>query len=187
MNSKKINMRSILNALSNNEISIKEISDDMNITPAELKKYISKQNEQVFQLFIDGGARGNPGESGIGIVIQHKNKKKGFYYYTGFSTNNEAEYRALIKALKIALSKEIKNLKIYSDSELLCNQMNGLYKIKSSSLMELYKEAKILVNKTKNFSISYIPRNKNKEADKLVNIAIDSKKNGEIDLAVAGH
>ncbi len=182
MNSKKLNSRTILNALSKNDNSLKEVSNKLNVTPEDLKKYISNQNEQFYQFFIDGGARGNPGESGIGIVIQLKNKKKGFYFYTGISTNNEAEYRALIKALKIAISKEIKNLKIYSDSELLCNQINGLYKVKSSSLMELYKDTKNLINKTKKFSISYIPRNKNKEADKLVNIAIDSKKNGEINL-----
>ena len=140
-----------------------------------------------YKIFIDGGSRGNPGESGIGIVIQSRNQKKGFYFYTGHSTNNEAEYKALIKALNIAITKRLNNLKIFSDSELLCNQINGLYKVKSDSLKKYYNKAASLIKKVTTFSIKYIPRNKNKEADKLANIAMNLKNNGEVELAVAEH
>lgn len=139
----------------------------------------------VYKLFIDGGSRGNPGESGIGIVIQSKSQKKGFYFYTGISTNNEAEYKALIKGLKISISNGLKNLNVFSDSELLCKQINGLYKVKSDSLKNYYSEATGLIKRLNNFSIDYIPRKENKEADKLANIAMNLKKNGEMELAVA--
>ena len=138
-----------------------------------------------YKLFIDGGSRGNPGESGIGIVIQSKSQKKGFYFYTGLSTNNEAEYKALIRALKISITNGLKNLNIFSDSELLCNQINGTYKVKSDTLKNFHKEATNLIKKVNTFSINYIPRTKNKEADKLANIAMNLKKNGEVDLTVA--
>ena len=139
----------------------------------------------IYKLFIDGGSRGNPGESGIGIVIQSKSQKKGFYFYTGISTNNEAEYKALIKGLKISISNGLKNLNVFSDSELLCKQINGLYKVKSDSLKNYYSEATGLIKRLNNFSIDYIPRKENKEADKLANIAMNLKKNGEMELAVA--
>ncbi len=146
---------------------------------------MTNNSEIIYKLFVDGGARGNPGESGIGVVIESKGYKNGFYFYTGISTNNEAEYNALIKALKIAVSKGLKKVIVYSDSELICNQINGSYKVKSDTLKVLYKQAKNLIDKFNNFSINHIPRTKNKEADKLANIAMDSKKNGEIEFTVA--
>ena len=146
---------------------------------------MNKNTLPCYNLFIDGGSRGNPGESGIGIVIQSKSQKKGFYFYTGVSTNNEAEYKALIRALKISITNGLKNLKVYSDSELLCNQINGTYKVKSDTLKNFYKEVTNLIKKVNTFSINYIPRAKNKEADKLANVAMNLKKNGEVELTVA--
>jgi len=129
--------------------------------------------------YIDGGSRNNPGEAGIGVVEIIENVKKGYYQYKGILTNNEAEYNALLKALSLATEKKIESVEIFTDSELVCNQINGEYKVKNEKLKELFTKAKELIKKIKNFSITHIPREKNKEADKLVNLAIDLKNNGE--------
>ena len=168
-----------------NEKCIYEISHSIDILPDELRSYLIKRQKSTFLLHIDGGARGNPGESGIGIVSNYNNQKKGYYYYTGFSTNNEAEYNALIKGLQLAVGKKVDDVIVYSDSQLICNQIKGIYKIKSNSLLFLYKRAVDLIKEFKSFSISHIPRERNKEADKMVNMAIDFKQDGEIELAVA--
>jgi len=130
--------------------------------------------------YIDGGARGNPGESGIGIVEIIDGIKKGYYFYTKVSTNNEAEYKALIKALELSLNKNVSSIKIYSDSDLICNQISGNYKIKSESLVGFYNRAVKLISRMNEFKIQYIPRTENKEADKLANIAMNLKKDGEL-------
>ena len=134
---------------------------------------------------VDGGARGNPGESGIGIVLTDSKEKTGYYYYTGHSTNNEAEYKALVKGLQLALSKKKDYIEIFTDSQLISNQINGKYKVKNQNLKKYYDEAVLLINNFKSFAINHIPREKNKEADRLANIAMDSKSNGEVELAVA--
>jgi ribonuclease HI len=144
------------------------------------------RHDEDVQVFIDGGSRGNPGSSGIGIVFSEKNKKTGFYFYNGVSTNNEAEYKALIKALEISKEKNIYNLSVYSDSELICNQMNGIYKIKNERLQDLSVKVKEILPFFKNFSISYIPREKNKDADKMANLAMDLIKDGVVELTAAG-
>jgi ribonuclease HI len=130
--------------------------------------------------YIDGGARGNPGESGIGVVEIIGDMKKCYYGYTGISTNNEAEYSALIKALELAVVKDITCVKVFSDSELICKQISGSYKVKSETLSEFYNKALKLISLIKNFSIIHIPRTENKEADKLANLAMDLKKDGEL-------
>ena len=135
----------------------------------------------------DGGARGNPGESGIGIVFQNNSMKKGFYFYTGVSTNNEAEYSALLKSLELAKKNNHLKIEVYSDSELVCHQVNGKYKVKSENLKKIYTKCLNLIKDFTYFSISHTPRINNKEADKLANMAMDLKKNGEIDLTVAPH
>jgi ribonuclease HI len=130
--------------------------------------------------YIDGGARGNPGESGIGVVEIIENKKKGYFYYTNVSTNNEAEYKALIKALELSVKKNIDTVKVFSDSELICKQIKGLYKIKSETLAGFYNKSLKLISSIKDFQINHIPRTENKEADKLANMAMDLKKDGEL-------
>jgi ribonuclease HI len=122
-------------------------------------------------IYIDGGSRGNPGEAAIGVLIG----EKGYGEYIGKATNNVAEYKALIFALKKAKallgSKKAKEtvLEIRSDSELLVNQLNGLFKIKEKNLGELFIEVWNLKQDFKQVIFKKIPREENKETDKIVN------------------
>jgi len=125
---------------------------------------------------IDGGSRGNPGPSAFGVVIADKTYSQSL----GKATNNEAEYSGLIFALKKVKSlfgkDKAKNMEIeiQSDSELLVNQMNGKYKIKNERIKELFLDAWNLKVEFKKLQITYIPREKNKIADKLVNEELDN-------------
>lgn len=123
----------------------------------------------------DGGARGNPGPAGIGVVFSSGTGKilYEFKAYIGETTNNVAEYQALILALKEAESLGYKELQILMDSELVVRQMQGIYKIKEPTLQVLAKQVLLLSNRFKKVAYRHIPREKNKAADKLVNQAID--------------
>ncbi len=180
-----INEKKILNAIKNNDKCIDEISKYMNVSKDKLKSFLIKaDHNDTCTLNIDGASRGNPGPGGIGVVFAYGNIKRGYYSFIGNCTNNEAEYTALIKGLNIALENKVGSIKIYTDSELICNQIKGNYKINKENLIKLYNNAIKLIDNFKSFSINYIPREKNKDADKLANIAIDKKKDGEIELAV---
>ena len=127
----------------------------------------------------DGGARGNPGPAGIGVVIEADDGKIiGTYKkYIGEATNNVAEYKALILALEQAELLSADVLKINMDSELIVRQMQGRYKIKEPTLKVLATEALQLISKFKNVEFTHVVREKNKAADKLVNEAIDEALN----------
>lgn len=125
-------------------------------------------------LFTDGAARGNPGPAGIGIVI-----KKGHELlletsaYLGKTTNNVAEYLALIRGLEEALLLGAKEVECFSDSELLVKQITGEYKVKNEGLIPLHYHLKSLINKFKHFAITHKVREENKHADDLANCGID--------------
>jgi ribonuclease HI len=125
----------------------------------------------------DGGARGNPGPAGIGVVIRSADNEviAEHKQYIGEATNNVAEYKALILALTEALNLEPRtlNLEIRMDSELIVRQMQGRYKIKEPTLKLLATEVIKLKSQFKNVTFHHVPREQNKEADKLVNEAID--------------
>src|SRR5207249_2144946 len=123
----------------------------------------------------DGGARGNPGPAGYGVVIQDQSGKKiaTLSQYLGHQTNNVAEYQGLIAALEYAIKHGHKALKVISDSELLVRQIKGIYKVKNSVLKELHARAKELIAKLDWFSIEHVLRGKNSEADRLANEAMD--------------
>lgn len=132
----------------------------------------------------DGGARGNPGPAGIGVVFSNAQGQvlSEFKKYIGETTNNVAEYKALILGLEQALSyisenkHDLKNigLKILMDSELIVRQMQGIYKIKDPGLKVLAAEVLKLKNNFKIVEFFHIPRAKNSQADKLVNEALDA-------------
>ncbi len=161
------------------------VTKKLNISYDQLNNFLTKYFNDYSIINIDGGSRGNPGESGIGIVITYNGIKKGYYFYIGFKTNNEAEYNALIKALEIAKDHGLTKIEINSDSELLVNQINGVYKIRKDHLLELYNKTRDLIKDFSEFKIRYISREQNKEADYLANIAMDCKKDGEIEFTVA--
>jgi ribonuclease HI len=123
----------------------------------------------------DGGARGNPGPAGYGVVIQDETGKKvaALSEYLGHQTNNVAEYQGLIAALEYAAENGHKALKVISDSELLVRQIKGIYKVKNSTLQELHGRAKDLIAQLDWFSIGHVLRGHNQEADDLANAAMD--------------
>ncbi len=123
----------------------------------------------------DGGARGNPGPAGFGVVIKDNTGKKiaGLSEYLGHQTNNFAEYQGLIAALEYAVQHGPKALKVISDSELLVRQIKGIYKVKNATLQDLHARAKQLIAKLDWFSIDHAMREHNQEADRLANEAMD--------------
>jgi ribonuclease HI len=125
--------------------------------------------------YSDGGARGNPGPSGYGVVIQDQTGKKiaALSEYLGHQTNNFAEYQGLIAALEYAVKQGHKALKVVSDSELLVRQIKGIYKVKNLALKDLHARAKELIAQLDWFSIGHVLRGHNQEADELANAAMD--------------
>src|SRR5713101_4286439 len=123
----------------------------------------------------DGGARGNPGPAGYGVVIQDETGRKvaALSQYLGHQTNNFAEYQGLIAALEYAVEHGHKALKVVSDSELLVRQIKGVYKVKNAILKELHARAKQLIMQLEWFSIDHALREHNREADNLANEAMD--------------
>lgn len=123
----------------------------------------------------DGGARGNPGPAGYGVVIKNESGKKiaTLSQYLGHQTNNFAEYQGLIAALEYALAHGPKALKVISDSELLVRQIKGIYKVKNPVLEDLHTRAKELIAHLDWFSIGHALREHNQEADRLANEAMD--------------
>ena len=123
----------------------------------------------------DGGARGNPGPAGYGVVIEDESGRKvaTLSEYLGHQTNNFAEYQGLIAALEYALEHGPKALKLISDSELLVRQIKGIYKVKNAALQDLHGRAKELIGQLEWFSIGHALREHNQEADRLANEAMD--------------
>lgn len=131
---------------------------------------------EVVTIYVDGASRGNPGDAGIGIFIKTEDGralvKTG--RYIGKTTNNVAEYHALIAALQEAKSIGAKAVKIFADSELMVKQINAEYKVRSPGLLPLYKEAHALLMTFNRYDIIHINREENTEADRLANHAIDT-------------
>lgn len=123
----------------------------------------------------DGGARGNPGPAGYGVVIKDKTGRKvaALSEYLGHQTNNFAEYQGLIAALEYAIKHGPKALKLISDSELLVRQIKGIYKVKNAVLQDLHGRAKELIAQMDWFSVGHAFREQNQEADQLANEAMD--------------
>jgi len=128
-----------------------------------------------YQANIDGGSRGNPGAAAYGVVIRDGRGEivARLKKYIGQSTNNVAEYFGLIAALDYAQTHEIRALRIESDSELLVKQMRGQYKVKSGDLRPLFERARKMSQTLESFRIDHVYREQNREADALVNQALD--------------
>ena len=129
-------------------------------------------------IYTDGASSGNPGDSGIGIVIYDKEDRVvgKVSFYIGVQTNNFAEYTALIRALKIAIYYKTKDLKIRTDSELLVKQIKGDYKVQSDNIKPLFEQAVKLKKKINSCRIEHIPRSLNDKADHLAKMAISNRK-----------
>ena len=128
---------------------------------------------------VDGGARGNPGPAGYGIVIHGPQGKTiaELNQYLGHQTNNYAEYNGLLAALRYAIAHQIHSLKIISDSELMVRQMKGVYKVRHPELRKLYDEAERLTAQIEHVEIRHTLREHNQDADRLANEAMDRGRN----------
>lgn len=126
-------------------------------------------------VYTDGGSRGNPGPAAAGFVLSDaagmELKRKAFFL--GRTTNNVAEYTALIKAIEAARQIDAEELAVFSDSELLVQQINGRYKVKSENIKPLYRRAMDLLGQLSSWKVSHIKREANSQADAIVNQAID--------------
>ena len=131
-------------------------------------------------LWTDGAARGNPGPAGIGAILK---SLSGEVLYTGseflgHSTNNVAEYKAMLLGLAGALEQGIQRVEVRADSELLIKQLKGEYRVKSPGLRPLFEEARRLLSRFKSVKLTHIRRELNGEADRLANQGIDKVARG---------
>src|ERR1017187_3683409 len=136
----------------------------------------SPKQEGAYTANIDGAARGNPGPASYGVLVRRPDGKplESLGKYIGRHTNNVAEYYALIAALDYAAASGIKRLRVYSDSQLIGNQIKGLYKVKHPDLRPLHERAKKQAAGLESFTIQYVPREQNRDADDMANAALDS-------------
>ena len=137
----------------------------------------------------DGGSRGNPGPAAWGVVVFDVASRaiEGFAGAIGRATNNVAEYTGLLEALAIALARHADDVELFADSELVVKQVRGEYKVKHSDLTPLHAEALRLVARIRRFKIGHVPRDKNKDADKLVNRVLNLVASGTDGTAVKIH
>lgn len=134
-------------------------------------------DHMVIKVFTDGGSKGNPGPSSIGMVF-YSDGKKVFHHHEsiGVATNNDAEYTALIRALEILIrdfkKQNPEKIEFYSDSTLMVNQVRGLFKVKNGKIKEYILKIRVLEQDLGlPTTYTYVPREQNKEADLLVNTA----------------
>jgi ribonuclease HI len=125
--------------------------------------------------WVDGGARGNPGEAGFGVVLEQDGAVIELSGYLGKATNNVAEYAGLIAALELAIARGIRQLTLHSDSLLLVQQMQGRYRVKAAHLQPLHRRASAQARRIPDLRLLHVPREANRRADALVNRAIDER------------
>jgi ribonuclease HI len=124
---------------------------------------------------VDGGARGNPGPAGYGVLVEDRAGRKlaELSHFLGHRTNNFAEYSGLIAALEYVAQHPPRAVRVLADSELLVKQMRGEYKVKSPELRPLYEKARALSHRLEWFAVEHVARRENREADRLANRAMD--------------
>jgi ribonuclease HI len=128
-------------------------------------------------VYVDGASRGNPGPAAIGVVILTRQGRKvaSFGEAIGETTNNYAEYTALIHALRLLSIFEVDRLRIYTDSELMASQINGDYRVKEKTLKPLHAQIVSMLGRYREYEVRNIPREENAEADLLANRALNEQ------------
>jgi len=136
---------------------------------------IASQDEGHLVAYIDGGARGNPGPAGYGVVLDDEGGRRvgELSEFLGHQTNNYAEYSGLLGALNYTVQHCFKTLYVVSDSELMVKQIKGQYKVSNPTLKELHGQAMRLIDQLEHFEIRHVLREKNRDADRLANLAMD--------------
>jgi ribonuclease HI len=129
-----------------------------------------------FTVNVDGGARGNPGPAAIGVVLRDADGEivEAVGETIGSTTNNVAEYRALLRGIELAAAHGATHLELVGDSELVVRQIEGRYKVKNAGMKELHAEAKAALAGLDNWEIRHVKRAQNADADRLVNEALDN-------------
>jgi ribonuclease HI len=142
-------------------------------------KLITPSINKYFSLYFDGCSKGNPGPAGAGAVIYYDNHEiwSDSIFVGNKETNNIAEYSGLILGLNKAIQLDIKNLLVFGDSQLVINQMNGVYKVKSENMKPLYNTALEKSKFFSNINFEHVYRNDNKRADELSNIGLNKTQN----------
>ena len=137
-----------------------------------------KKKHQKIKIYTDGGARGNPGPAGVGVVVYDvdDNIIDTKSEYIGEATNNQAEYRAVVVAMELISKYEVDEINFFLDSELVVKQLNREYKVKNKGLAPLFVKIYNNTFKYKKVTFTHVRREFNKEADKLANIAMDKAK-----------
>lgn len=135
----------------------------------------AESNKDMLVVYIDGGARGNPGPAGYGVRIEGLDGSlvQELHGALGITTNNVAEYNGLLAALRWAVDHGVRDLRIKSDSELLVKQMLGEYRVKHPGLQPLAAQARLLLMQLGRVSFEHVRREQNAEADRLSNLAMD--------------
>lgn len=130
---------------------------------------------------IDGASRGNPGPAAYAVVMESPDGAPlaTFSKYLGKTTNNSAEYQALLAALEYALRHDLRRVRVLTDSELVARQVTGDYKVKSADLKPLHQRVQQMVTRLESFSIQHVPREQNREADRLANRTLHAAAQGE--------
>lgn len=141
----------------------------------------SRPERDVWVMEIDGGARGNPGPAGAGVVLYDPagTRVAGRAFPLGTMTNNGAEYEGLVRGLELAREMGASRLLVRSDSELLVRQLNGEYRIKAPHLIDLAARARSLAAGFAAVTFASVPRERNVEADRLANRAMDAVQSGQ--------
>ncbi len=125
--------------------------------------------------WIDGACRGNPGEAGFGVVAEAGDGEEQLGGFLGRTTNNVAEYAALVAALSWAGRRGVERLELFSDSQLLVRQLNGAYRVKAPHLVPIFLKVLELRRAIPWCRIRHVPRAENRRADALANRAIDER------------
>ena len=147
--------------------------------PAQPSLFGGEGDEGAVTVSVDGGARGNPGPGGFGVRITHEDGRvTDLKRPLGICTNNVAEYEGLLAALTWAAEHRVARLHVRSDSELLVKQMRGEYRVRSPALQPLYEQARALVRRIGTVKFEHVPRELNKDADRLANEAMDEAAGG---------
>ncbi len=136
------------------------------------------KGSQILEVFTDGASRGNPGPASIGIVFRQKGGPTLAVHseFIGKTTNNMAEYQAVVAALEHCVRWQVDKVHLFMDSELIVRQLNGIYRVKSQDLRPLYQQVIFLSRKLKEFKVTHIKRALNHEADALANQALDARR-----------
>ena len=165
-------------------LDLAEVRQRFGLTPEELQELFRDAAELYrnrtagfWRLYCDGASRGNPGPAAAGVVLLDPEGSQQIQTgrYLGETTNNVAEYQALLLGLEEAHQRGVRKLQVFADSELMVKQLTGLYRVKSPHLLPLWRQALQALNRLEAYTVAHVPREENRLADAAANQAIDLK------------